>query len=360
MLRPPSTPVYMTQFQWVSPQYMASQAEIVSWIARVQSELTGRDVGLMERLVRRYAPSSSQVSQRYYSHGAMLTIGQGGFDRPGGILLEERMHFFQECVQDHFELLYANETVPPEQLVHVSCTGYVAPSAAQKLVALKAWTHQTEVLHAYHMGCYAAIPAVRAGGDALSRLSRVDVVHTELCSLHFNPHHVRPEHMVIQGLFGDGIVRYRLQRTRPPEPHLLWRGAVERIVPDSTEKMTWIPGSRSFGMSLARDVPELVVSISQQLVHALRGRDEPLLFAVHPGGPRILAVIQRSLELTDAQLRHSRAVLRQYGNISSATLPMIWKSILEDPTVPSGTAIISLAFGPGLTAFAARLEKGHA
>jgi predicted naringenin-chalcone synthase len=50
-------------------------------------------------------------------------------------------------------------------------------------------------------------------------------------------------------------------------------------------------------------------------------------------------------------------VLRDHGNMSSATLPHIWARIAVDTSVPSGTLITSLAFGPGLTVYGAVLRK---
>ena len=56
----------------------------------------------MTKLVNRCTPSTTQIAQRYYSHDALLTIGEGGFDRKEGMHLEERMQVFQECAAEHF------------------------------------------------------------------------------------------------------------------------------------------------------------------------------------------------------------------------------------------------------------------
>ena len=57
------------------------------------------------------------------------------------------------------------------------------------------------------------------------------------------------------------------------------------------------------------------------------------------------------------QVQASNDVLRNHGNMSSATLPHVWKAMLEDDTVRPGTLIVSLAFGPGLTISGAILRK---
>ena len=73
------------------------------------------------------------------------------------------------------------------------------------------------------------------------------------------------------------------------------------------------------------------------------------LFAVHPGGPKIIEQVADRLGLRDEQVAHSRAVLLARGNMSSATLPHVWADLLADRAVPDGQRVVTLAFGPGLT-----------
>ncbi|MDR3672831.1 MAG: 3-oxoacyl-[acyl-carrier-protein] synthase III C-terminal domain-containing protein [Holophaga sp.] len=81
------------------------------------------------------------------------------------------------------------------------------------------------------------------------------------------------------------------------------------------------------------------------------------LFAIHPGGPRIIDEIAELLGLGPEQVRASNAILRNHGNMSSATLPHVWKAMLEDAAVEPGRLIVALAFGPGLTISGAILRK---
>jgi predicted naringenin-chalcone synthase len=109
-------------------------------------------------------------------------------------------------------------------------------------------------------------------------------------------------------------------------------------------------------MTLARDVPERIAAALRGFVAELyrrggRGAEAIAgsVFAVHPGGPRIIDRVGQVLELEDAQLATSREVLFDHGNMSSATLPHVWMRVLADPDVAPGTLVASLAFGPGLT-----------
>ena len=84
------------------------------------------------------------------------------------------------------------------------------------------------------------------------------------------------------------------------------------------------------------------------------------LYAVHPGGPKVLDRVRAALRLDEAQIAGSRALLRRRGNMSSATLPHIWMDLVRDPTIVPGTLVVSLAFGPGLTVSAAVMQKTEA
>ena len=75
---------------------------------------------------------------------------------------------------------------------------------------------------------------------------------------------------------------------------------------------------------------------------------------MHPGGPRILDVVEQELELTVEQMAASRATLAEHGNCSSPTVLLILDRLQRRPDPPE--RIVTLAFGPGLTLYAALLE----
>jgi len=76
-------------------------------------------------------------------------------------------------------------------------------------------------------------------------------------------------------------------------------------------------------------------------------------WGIHPGGRAILDKVEAKLELTEGQLIPSRETLRNYGNMSSATVLFVLKHILDQPADDDGGAggerVCAMAFGPGLT-----------
>jgi predicted naringenin-chalcone synthase len=367
----------LTDLRIVRPLYESSQEDTLAWLARAHTEaerahssapddLDGeRFAADMERLLRRFGCSPESIARRGYE---IPDVGRTGWADmlvydfalgPEGAPTQARMRHFARVTERVLEGLYAGATEPPRDLLHVTCTGYTSPSAAQRLVARRGWGSTTRVLHAYHMGCYAALPAVRiATALALGGSPRADIVHTEICSLHLRPLQHAPEQLVVQSLFADGHARYSVvPAARCTGPAFAILGAREELLANSADAMTWTASDAGMDMTLARDLPRRVASAVRDFVAELRaevmsdrsaiGRD--VVFAVHPGGPRVIDAVQGALELSDAQVAASRDVLRRYGNMSSATLPHIWNELLASDDVPDGTPIVSLAFGPGLT-----------
>jgi predicted naringenin-chalcone synthase len=375
-------PILLHDFQIHRPRHQAEQGAILEWIAaaHARAEITLRQPATdgereditrrLRKLVMRFGCSTDRISSRGanlddFTHTDWERMRVFQLDRfPAGKPCGERSRVYREVSGLAFERFYAEETDPPAAIIHVTCTGYVSPSGAQRLVAQRGWGRDTEVIHAYHMGCYASLPAIRLAAGLLERgKSRVDLVHTELCTLHLDPSQHLPEQLVVQTLFADGMIRYRasLEGTAGLE----WVTTREEIVPDTEDAMTWMVSDFGMQMTLSRKVPDHIRAclggfldrMGAGLDLGARRLAERALFAIHPGGPRIIDEIAEHLGLRPDQVQASNDVLRNHGNMSSATLPHVWKAMLEDDTVRPGTLIVSLAFGPGLTISGAILRK---
>jgi predicted naringenin-chalcone synthase len=283
---------------------------------------------------------------------------------PQGEDLSVRMKHFEKFVDEVFESYYPATSPLPTDLIHVSCTGYISPSGAQKIVSKRGSGAKTEVTHAYHMGCYGAFPAIRIGNGFLkSGKKSVDIVHTEICSLHSNPSLHQTDQLVSQSLFADGFMKYSLS-DESNAPHLKTLGLHEEIIPDSVECMTWNVVNWGNAIFLSKEIPVLIARHLKSYLKNLTEKAslpesilEKARFAIHPGGPKILNQIQSRLELSDAQMAPSFEILRKYGNMSSATIPHIWQLILADSEIEDHTHVVSLAFGPGLSISGSIMEK---
>lgn len=71
-------------------------------------------------------------------------------------------------------------------------------------------------------------------------------------------------------------------------------------------------------------------------------------WCIHPGGRKILEVIQSKLSLSNEDLSCSKSVLSKYGNMSSPTILFVLKEIM-DGIHEAPCNVFGVAFGPGLT-----------
>jgi predicted naringenin-chalcone synthase len=358
---------YLTNFTIQRPEYELAQDEMTDWlIAAGQRSLKHQKNGneredTLPRIVKRFGVSSSLISNRGFYHKDFslrdhkdMNIFSIETDKRGADL-SVRGEDYLKITNEIFQKFYEKVESAPKNLIHVSCTGYVSPSAAQTLVSKKDWGNSTSVTHAYHMGCYAALPAVKmALGFNLIDGKKVDIINTELCSLHFNPEDYTPEKIIIHTLFADGAIKYSLKSDYENAAFEVIN-CKDVLVSDSLESMSWKISSHNFEMTLAKDVPEKIAkSLEGFVVNLLKESGmnyfdikDQCIFAIHPGGPKIIDGIQDVLGLRDDQVQYSKAVLFEYGNMSSATLPHVWERVLK--IEPDGKYVISLAFGPGLT-----------
>ena len=369
----------LSRFHSIRPPFETDQTTTLNWFVEAhteaekknglsQTELTAFRKALEEKLLH-VGCKPNRIAKRGhilhdYLHRNWEKMQVYCFkEYSKGKDLSVRMGIYEEVVDQIFEQYYPKKASPPDDLVHVSCTGYCSPSGAQKIVSNRGW--DTTVTHAYHMGCYASVPAIRMGMGFLKMGKKCsDIVHTEICSLHANPSLHETDQLVSQSLFADGFIKYSIVE-KSKEPHFRILATREEIVANSLRAMTWKIADWGFQMTLKKEIPVLISRALKQYLKRLAARAhlsvekliKEAIFAIHPGGPKILTYIQELLELSDRQVAHTFEILKNFGNMSSATLPHIWQAILHDQKIAKNTPVIGLAFGPGLSIVGILLEK---
>jgi alpha-pyrone synthase len=241
-------------------------------------------------------------------------------------------------------------------LVVVCCTGMYAPGLDIELVkalGLKSSVHRTAI---NFMGCYAAFNALKIA-DAFCKSeenAKVLVICTELCSLHFQ----RPatdDNLLANALFADGSAATLVEAKTDSACQLELKGFHNDLAPDGKNDMAWTIGDLGFEMKLSSYVPDIIKNGIGELTKTLLKKISSEFsnvkhFAIHPGGKKILEVIEQELHITKEQNRAAYTVLENYGNMSSATVLFVLKELLKSLNKKNeGEQILSFAFGPGLT-----------
>ena len=243
-----------------------------------------------------------------------------------------------------------------------SCTGYVTPGVDIRLARDLGMSDRVRRLFVGHMGCYAALPGIGTVADFTVARQRPSVLLClELTSLHIQPPSAEVDQVVAHALFADAAAAVVLQPVPAGRPGFEVLDVVAHTDVSTAEHMTWDVTDLGFRMGLSPRVPAVLARHVRGVVDELLaahglGLADVDGWAAHPGGRRILEVVQRRLELPAEALHHSYAVLRDHGNCSSATVLLVLERMRAAGAVAPGRHLVALAFGPGLTLYATLLR----
>ncbi len=241
-----------------------------------------------------------------------------------------------------------------DQFSVISCTGYDLPFLDLQIagqVGLRRDLRRTCILG---MGCYAAFPGFNRARDVVmaNPQQRALMLTVELCSLHFQPTD-DTENVIVSALFGDGagaaVIGFDEASAGP-----MLVDSLTRCEYNTLEHMAFHLTDHGMKMVLSAYVPEILGANVEEFVDDLLERNQlkrsdVKFWGLHPGGLKIMQHIERRLELEPEELKYSRAVLKQYGNMSSATILFVLDEIIKSGNPQPGEYAVLLAFGPGLT-----------
>lgn len=273
--------------------------------------------------------------------------------------LEKRMEWFRRhaaplSVQAAKKCLEAHSHLPVTHLITVSCTGMSAPGLDLELLELLDLPATTCRSSVNFMGCYAAIHALKIA-DAFCRAdasANVLVVCTELCTLHFQPE-PSMDNITSSMLFADGAAAV-LVTGNDAAPGLTIGKFYSKVAAKGKKDMAWELSSRGFLMTLSSYIPGIIAAdfnalTGEALAAAAMQKEDITDWCIHPGGKKILEAVHTSLGLAEAELQASYDVLRNYGNMSSATLLFVLQQVMQQAPAKDNRHIFAAAFGPGLT-----------
>jgi alkylresorcinol/alkylpyrone synthase len=246
-----------------------------------------------------------------------------------------------------------------DAIVAVSTTGIATPSLDALLMERMGLRRTVQRLPIFGLGCAGGVIGL-ARAAAMARTnpgSLVLFLVVELCALCFRRDDFSKSNIVATALFGDGAAA-ALISSSGDGPHIV--GGGEYTWPDSLDVMGWDVTRDGFRAIFSRDIPELVTTkLHDVTVDFLAEHDLTLRaidsFVCHPGGAKVLDALETAFELEPGRLVLSREVLRDYGNMSAATVMFVLERTIADST-PWRRALVS-ALGPGFTAGFTLLEN---
>jgi predicted naringenin-chalcone synthase len=253
--------------------------------------------------------------------------------------------------------------VAPEKVTHlvtVSCSGFYAPGFDIALIKQLRFSGGVARTHVGFMGCHGSLNGLRVAQAfvAADPAACVLLCAVEMCSLH---HHYgwNSEQVVANSLFADGAgaVVVVSGQAASGDPYTVV-AAGSTLIAESEDAMSWRIGDHGFQMTLATRVPDLIARNLRGWLDEWLGANGLTVagvgsWAVHPGGPRILAAVGEALGIDRRALEVSNSVLADYGNMSSPTILFILERLRR---AGAPKPCVALAFGPGLAVEAVLLD----
>jgi alkylresorcinol/alkylpyrone synthase len=253
-----------------------------------------------------------------------------------------------------------------DHLFTVTVTGLATPSLDARLVnrlELPARIKRTPI---FGLGCVAGAAGIARAADYVKAYpDQVAVLlSVELCSLTLQRDDLSIPNLIASGLFGDGAAAVVVTGAEhaapaPPGPRVVDSRAV--FYPDTERVMGWNISERGFRIVLSADVPKMVDLHLAHDVDAFLAdhgltRTDIRSWVCHPGGPRVLEAMERSLELPTGALELTWRSLREVGNLSSTSVLLVLRDTLGERRPPAGSPGLLLAMGPGFCSELVLLE----
>ena len=248
-----------------------------------------------------------------------------------------------------------------DAIFFISTTGLATPSIDAHLFNRLDLSPHIKRIPIWGLGCAGGAGAISRAYDYLKAYPnhRVLIVDVELCSLAFQKDDLEKSNIVSTAIFADGAAacllvgdQVEIKENKCAHPEIL--GTYSTIYPDTLNVMSWQITSEGFKVHLSKDIPSIVNSLVKGNITEFLSEYKMSLkdmhhFVMHPGGMKVLYAYADGLGINMEALHHSVLVLREYGNMSSATILFILKRFMENTVDKSGDFGLLSALGPGFS-----------
>lgn len=248
-----------------------------------------------------------------------------------------------------------------DYVITTSCTGFMIPSLDAYLINDMGMKRSTKRLPITELGCAGGAQGLARAGDFIKAHpgASVLVVAVELPSLTVQADDFSMTNIISASLFGDGAAACVI--TDRPRSGAKIISSESYLFPDSYHFMGFDTSEKGFSIVLDKDIPHAVEAQVAPLIEKMlepsgvKTRDLDF-FVFHPGGRKVLENMQSSFNITKERLQCSWDALWECGNLSSASVIVVYKNLFERYRPKNGQKGLLTAFGPGFSCETSVLE----
>ncbi len=224
-----------------------------------------------------------------------------------------------------------------DALVVSTCTGTLCPGLSGYVVERLGLRADVRAFDLVGQGCAAALPNLQLGEAVLaaSGCEQVLSICVEVCSAAMYLDN-DPAVLISACLFSDGAGAAVLSHDAASSGRQIeWKDSTSLLVPSQRSALMFEQRDGMLRNILTRAVPNLAAEHAQRVLATVLGRAglnpaDVSAWIMHAGGRDVLQALQRRLELQPDDLRYSAAMLREYGNLSSAFVYFVLEAALAD------------------------------
>lgn len=295
--------------------------------------------------------SHEHIATRYFVRPADWYAEPHGFGETNDVFIAEAVDLATKAATSALSDagLDADDV---DAIVVASTTGLATPSldaaVAQRLGCKPTVTRMPVV----GLGCAAGVSGLSRSAD-LCKAGHACVlfIAVEICSVTMQRTDLSKSNLVGTSLFGDGAAAVVLASSGR-------YGAIEHsyshLFPQTDDIMGWDVIDTGLKVRFSRDIPAFVTtSVAPVIETALQSwgltHEDIDRVIPHPGGAKVLDAYANILQRPDSDMQIAKDVLRNCGNMSSATVLFVLERTLKQGTSLSGRSLMT-ALGPGFSA----------
>jgi predicted naringenin-chalcone synthase len=248
-----------------------------------------------------------------------------------------------------------------DAVVVSTCTGYLCPGLSGYVVERLGLRSDVQAFDLVGQGCAAALPNLMLGNALLSTGACEHVlsicVEVSSAAMYLDND---PGVLISACLFGDGAGAVVLSRQPSASGRrIAWKDSTSLVEPAERSALMFEQRDGMLRNILTRAVPGLAADYAQRVLGTVLDRTglrpgDVGAWIVHAGGRDVLQALEKRLALQPGDLRYSAAMLREYGNMSSAFVYFVLEAALADDAAPGWWWLSS--FGAGFSCHGALLE----
>ncbi len=331
------------------PAYTRTTAEIIPFL---EGWLAGQDVRFIRKVKKIF--ESAAVDQRYSIMSPEDVFRNLSFDERNRIYVKEITKLGAVCLKSALEKANWQPT-DLDYIITVSCTGIMIPSVDAYLINELSLRQDIIRLPVTEMGCAAGVAGMIYAKNFLKANpgKRAAVIAIESPMATFQLDDFSMANVVSAAIFGDGAACVLLSSAEEDKGPEIVDEEMYHFY-NTEQLMGFDLTNTGLRMVLDIDVPETIASHFSTIINPFLLKNKLSIEAIdnlifHPGGKKIVQVIEQLFGAFGKNIDDTKEVLRLYGNMSSATVLYVLERFMERKT-KEGKMGLMLSFGPGFSA----------